>query len=144
MWKLSHFPELLRQIKCNRVGIRCFVSKNLASTFFMLKPDATLFIFTCICYCMWYTRARSSVKSKLSSCIQVDHYITRLPWDVAVFRIQLTTWWKRERRAIVSSPIWHRSSLRMNQWADLHAILHSVVRCKNSVWYWLSTISRTL
>ncbi|CAH8654476.1 unnamed protein product [Schistosoma rodhaini] len=67
---------------------------------FILRPTAaeaaaTLVVFSCICCCVCDRRARSSAKSKSSSCILPVHCIPCIPPDVDVFIIQSITRRKR-------------------------------------------------
>uniref|UniRef100_A0A183KBV5 Secreted protein n=1 Tax=Schistosoma curassoni TaxID=6186 RepID=A0A183KBV5_9TREM len=62
----------------------------------ILRPTAaeavaTLVVFPCICCCVWDRRARSSAKSRSSSCILDVHCIPCFPSDVDLFMIQSTT-----------------------------------------------------
>ncbi|CAH8549617.1 unnamed protein product [Schistosoma curassoni] len=61
-----------------------------------VEAIATLVFFSCICCCVWDRRARSSVKSRSSSCILDVHCIPCFSSDVDVFMIQSITRRKRK------------------------------------------------
>ncbi|CAH8576549.1 unnamed protein product [Schistosoma mattheei] len=66
------------------------------------EAAATLFVFSCICCCVWDRRARSSAKSRSSNCILDVHCIPRFPSDVDVFMIQSIT--RRKRKGESKQP----------------------------------------
>ncbi|CAH8589024.1 unnamed protein product [Schistosoma mattheei] len=66
------------------------------------EAAATLFVFSCICCCVWDRRARSSAKSRSSNCILDVHCIPCFPSDVDVFMIQSIT--RRKRKGESKQP----------------------------------------